>query len=177
MHYKGWDETATKNKTKRFLKSYHSMKLEVEHLRLNDQLNTNLQAVQYDGMPKSETNRNTIEEGIIKQFEKADRRREELSINIANIHATLEVMRSEDDCDRAFANLLDRRYIQRMSITKCCSELADEFNQPDVDGPVPEQTLYKKQDQALLTFAEIYPRRSDVVVEKQKKDDEKIDSK
>lgn len=176
MHYKGWDETATKNKTKRFLKSYYSMRLERAHLRLKDQLNTNLQAVQYDGMPKSETNRNTTEEGIIKQFEKADRRREELSISIANIHATLEVMRSEDDCDRAFAKLLDCRYIQRMSITKCCFELADEFNQPGVNGPVPEQTMYKKQDQALLTFAEIYPRRSDVVVEK-KKDDEKIDSK
>lgn len=163
MHYSNWDEEETKEHTKKVLKSYHHLKVERAHLSVK----TSLSGINYDGMPKSTTNRNGTEDALIDEIARVEKQRAYLTHEIAMIDATIKTLRDIDEQEDYYATLLDYRFLRHYSVTKCCRLLGElDYNADHYHGsPVPKQTFNDHQSEAVLAFAEIYPDRSRVVVE------------
>lgn len=162
MHLEQYDLPRTKFKAKAFLTSIHHLRIELTHLKLQ----ASLQAIQYDGMPKSPSVRNSAEDMLVNQITELEKRRQELNMTLAFVNSTLQMMKTIDEKDEALAILLECRYIKQWSVIKCCDRLAKYFSKPGERGPIPEQTFYKRQDEALMTFIELYPNREELLVEK-----------
>lgn len=164
LHYSNVDEEATKRNTRSLLYSYRKLKMELGRISIQ----TSLSGINYDGMPKSVTNRNTTEESMISELARAQKTEDELNHQISMINSTIKVLHQIDETTDAWATILEYRYIKRYNVTKCCRLLSDlpEYKSKYNGDPVPRQTFADHQNEALLAFADIYPEPKRIVVEK-----------
>ncbi|GAY74262.1 hypothetical protein [Lentilactobacillus kosonis] len=156
------DFDATKNNTNKLLNEYRRLNIDRHKLKLV----SNLSAIQYDGMPKSQSNRNSTEEALINDLNDIEEERKSIEFKIALIDKTLVEMTRIDEYTAKLAKLLTLRYIDRFSVTKCCFELSEAFNsamEPMNGLPMSRNKFYDKRDEALLIFAEVYPKKSDLI--------------
>lgn len=164
MHYSNVDEEETKRKTRSLLSGYRKLKMALGKVSIQ----TSLSGINYDGMPKSVTNRNTTEESMISELARAQKEEDELNHQISMIESTIKVLHQIDETTDAWATILEYRYIKRYSVTKCCRLLAElpEYKSKYNGEPVPRQTFADHQNEALLAFADIFPEPKRIVVEK-----------
>lgn len=138
--FKNVDEERTIANAKRVLKKYRIWRLRAR------KVNFNLQSPAIDGMPKSPSYGNTIED---KQSEK----------NNANFMADLiiDVINSitVDEQTATYSELLKLFYIKRYSKTRCMVELN-----------ISDKTFNKHLKQAELMFAEMYPEETENLIVK-----------
>lgn len=123
-------------------------------------LEVSLSAIQYDGMPKSETNENGTENSLIRQIAELDEDRYRLEHQIIMVEKTLDVMGEPTEEAQQLSTLLSLRYIERRSVKSCCERLAALFNLDYVS----ESKFHRDENEALLLFTRIYPERDDLIV-------------
>ncbi|WP_282804039.1 hypothetical protein [Secundilactobacillus kimchicus] len=164
MHYSNIDKKETKQNVIDLLESQRSLKIELAHLKLS----TGISAIQYDGMPKGQGHVNGVEASLLHDIVKVQKRRDELTFRLACISNTLLTMHDVDEFNDYLATLLEYRYLKRWTVMKCCMQLVSDtdFGRGKYIGMVSESQFFEQRDQALLAFAEIYPERSKLIVEK-----------
>lgn len=160
LFYSSWNENATCKNAKRLFRQYKGWKEEVSHLKLE----TSLSAIQYDGMPSSQTNRNGTEEALIQQISDLDDQRYKLEHQIMMVNSTIDVMGEPTEQAYQLATLLRLRYIERWKVVKCCEKLATLFGTEDGSNFVSESKFHRDEREALLLFTRIYPNRDQIIV-------------
>ena len=156
MHYSNWDINKTCRNAKDVLRKVNGLREEVSHLKLE----TSLSAIQYDGMPKSETNVNGTENALIQQIAKLDDDKYKLEHQIIMVEKTLDVMGEPTQEAQQLSTLLQLRYLERLSVRCCCERLADLFGK----GFISESKFHRDEREALLLFTRIYPERDQLIV-------------
>lgn len=156
MHYSDWDINETCKNAKQVLRQFNEWREEVAHLKLE----VSLSAIQYDGMPKSETNENGTENSLIRQIAELDDDCYRLEHQIVMVEKTLDVMGEPTQESQQLSTLLRLRYIERYSVKSCCERLAMLFHLDYIS----ESKFHRDENEALLLFVRIYPERDDLIV-------------
>lgn len=142
--FKNVDEDRTIENAKRVLSDYRKWVLRARRVSFS------LQSPTMDGMPKSPSYGNHIEE---KHVNKLDA--EFMASLVTNVIAAIEV----DEGTAVYSKLLELKYIKRYTNVKCARLLDN----------LPDRTFDKYHRQALLMFAEVYPDAvEDLIVHKYK---------
>jgi len=156
VHYSNWDINQTCHNAKQVLRRVNGLREEVSHLKLE----TSLSAIQYDGMPKGDTNENGTENALIRQIAELDEDRYRLEHQIIMVEKTLDVMGEPTQEAQQLSTLLQLRYLERLSVRGCCERLADLFNLDYIS----ESKFHRDEREALLLFTRIYPERDALIV-------------
>lgn len=129
--FKGVDEEHTSANAERVLKDYWKWRLRAR------KVNFNLQSPAMDGMPKSPSYGNHIED---KQVIKANN--DFMASMVVRVIAAITI----DEMTEIYSELLTLYYIKRYSKTKCMMKLN-----------ISDKTFDKYLKEAQLMFAELYP--------------------
>lgn len=130
--FKDVDEDRTIVNAKRVLGDYYKWKLRARRVSFS------LQSPTMDGMPKSPSYGNHVEEKHVNKMNA-----EFMANLVINVIKAIEI----DDKTAIYTQLLQLKYINRYTNVKCAQELDN----------LPDRTFDKYHREALLLFAEIYP--------------------
>lgn len=130
--FKDVDEDRTIVNAKRVLGDYYKWKLRARRVSFS------LQSPAMDGMPKSPSYGNHVEEKHVNKMNA-----EFMANLVINVIKAIEI----DDKTAIYTQLLQLKYINRYTNVKCAQELDN----------LPDRTFDKYHREALLLFAEIYP--------------------
>lgn len=140
--FRGVDEDRTIANAKRVLREYYKWRLRARRVSFS------LQSPAMDGMPKSPSYGNHVEDKIV------GKANDEFMANlVVNVIKAIEI----DDKTSTYSRLLQLKYIRRYTNVKCAQELNN----------LPDRTFDKYHREALLLFAEVYPDAvEDLIVHK-----------
>lgn len=138
------DRAKTIKQAKEFLLEYQDWKLKAMRFSLS------LQSPIMSDMPKAPVSGNSQEDKVIDQVNAQF----ECELRVK----TINLMKSIDEDNAMYADLLKYRFIKNMSVIKVCIELADKYS--NLHGYLAERTYNDYLNQALWTFAIICPREN-----------------
>lgn len=148
--FRGIDEDRTIENSKRVLGEYLRWKLKARRVDFS------LQSPAMDGMPKSESFENHVEQKHVNKINA-----EFMATLVEKVIKAIEV----DDQTAIYSQLLWFKYIKRWTNVKCAEEL----------NWLPDRTFDRYHREALLMFAEVYPGAVEELIVKKYDPQEKAD--